>query len=86
MSSAFPGGRWRYPYYYTLQDPNNGGGFFPDRMYSHMPGALRGETRYNHVLGFGSRDWSYTDQGRYGRFEPYDTRGPERLRRGWWEY
>jgi len=54
-------------------------------MYSHTPGALRGESRYNHVFGTGPRNWSYTDNGRYGRFEPYGRRGPQRLRRGWWE-
>ncbi|KAF7679402.1 hypothetical protein GT037_003150 [Alternaria burnsii] len=81
----FPGGRSRYPYQNSLQDPDNGGGFYPDRMYSHTPGALRGDSRYNHVFGTSSRNWSYTDNGRYGRFEPYDRRGPRRLRRGWWE-
>ncbi|KAF1844629.1 uncharacterized protein K460DRAFT_282230 [Cucurbitaria berberidis CBS 394.84] len=77
----FPGGRHNYPYRTSLQDPNYGGGYYPDRMYSHTPGTRAGETRYNQVYGTSSGNWSYTDNGRYGRFEPYHRVGPQSMRR-----
>jgi hypothetical protein len=79
----YPSGRSSYPYENSLQDWNNGGGFYPDRYYSHTPGTMRGDTCYTQVYGTpeSAANWSYTDNGRYGLFEPYDRRGPNRLRR-----
>lgn len=79
----FPGGRYNYPYgfYTSLQNPFNGGGYYPDRMYSHSPGALNGDSRYKRVFGLDSGGWSYTDIGRYGRYEPYDRSASRRFRR-----
>lgn len=68
----------------TLRNEDYGGGYYPDRTYSHQMGAARGgELRTRDVYGVGDGTWSYSNSGYYGRYEPYPThqRGLWKMRR-----
>lgn len=78
----YPRGRdWRNER--TLRNEDYGGGYFPDRYYTHQMGAPRGsELRTSDVFG-GDPHWGYSSTGFYGRLEPYPAgrRGLWRMRR-----